>query len=233
MNIWPFKKADTDVTLYITLYQDDSGTNPGSAKTGLTFESAGIKLYYTRALAAAAVINPATQTVTGAHSDGGFVEISATNAPGLYRLDLPDAACATGVDYVIVSVYMTGVIAKSVLVLLNTNTAADIYTRIGAPTGASISADLVTIDSNVDAVLTDTGTTLDGKIDTIDTNVDSALAIVNHATYGNSALHTDIAAIPSTSTLVSGVLDEPISSHTTAGTVGEAIKRGGRTSFGR
>jgi hypothetical protein len=40
----------------------------------------------------------ATQTVGGAHSDGGFVEVDATNAPGLYRLDLSDAIVAAGED---------------------------------------------------------------------------------------------------------------------------------------
>ena len=37
-----------------------------------------------------------------AHSDGGFVEVDATNMPGVYRLDLPDAVCATGVNSVVV-----------------------------------------------------------------------------------------------------------------------------------
>jgi hypothetical protein len=36
-------------------------------------------------------------TVTGAHADGGFVEIDATNCPGWYRLDLSDAVVAAGV----------------------------------------------------------------------------------------------------------------------------------------
>ena len=48
------------------------------------------------------MITLATQTVTGAFSSGGFVEVDATNMPGVYRLDLPDAVCATGVNSVVV-----------------------------------------------------------------------------------------------------------------------------------
>jgi len=47
-------------------------------------------------------VSLATQTVTGAHTDGGFVEIDATNMPGVYRLDLSDAILATGVNSVVV-----------------------------------------------------------------------------------------------------------------------------------
>lgn len=43
----------------------------------------------------------------------------------------------------------------------------DSYARLGAPAGASVSADIATVDSNVDAILVDTGTTLDTKLDDI------------------------------------------------------------------
>lgn len=40
----------------------------------------------------------------------------------------------------------------------------DSFARIGAPVGASLSADLQVVDGNVDAILVDTGTTLDGYL---------------------------------------------------------------------
>lgn len=43
----------------------------------------------------------------------------------------------------------------------------DAYARLGAPAGASVSADIATIDSNVDAILVDTGTTLQAELDGI------------------------------------------------------------------
>lgn len=106
--------GDTDVTIYVRLR--DSTT--GLAKTGLAYNSTGASAYYTRPRAAATSITLATQTVTGAHSDGGFVEVDATNAKGLYRLDLPDAVCAASADYVVVSVEFDGVIEESVEILL-------------------------------------------------------------------------------------------------------------------
>jgi len=61
---------------------------------GLTWEDID-QAYYTRDQAVAVPITPKTQTVTGAHDDGGFVEVDATNAKGLYRFDPPDACWAT------------------------------------------------------------------------------------------------------------------------------------------
>jgi hypothetical protein len=42
--------------------------------------------------------------VTGAYTSGGFVEVSSTNQPGIYRLDLPNAALVDGVDDVTITV---------------------------------------------------------------------------------------------------------------------------------
>lgn len=51
---------------------------------------------------AAAVKNDLTALalVTSPHSDNKAIEIDATNAPGLYRVDFPDAAFSSGVDRV-------------------------------------------------------------------------------------------------------------------------------------
>lgn len=70
--------------------------------TGLAYNTASLVCYYVRPLGSATQLALATQTVTGAHSDGGFVEVDATNMPGVYRLDLSDAVCATGVPSVVV-----------------------------------------------------------------------------------------------------------------------------------
>lgn len=107
--------GDTDKTIYLRLR--DSTT--GLAKTGLAYNSTGAVCSYTLPLAARAAISLATQTVTGAHSDGGFVEIDATNCKGLYRLDLPDAAIASGA-FTIVSIEFDGIIEESVEIPLHT-----------------------------------------------------------------------------------------------------------------
>lgn len=94
------KKASTDQTVYVFI--QNSSVTTGAGLTGLTYASSGLVCYYVRPLAAAAALTLATQTVTGAHADGGFVEVDATNMPGIYRLDFSDAICATGVNSVVV-----------------------------------------------------------------------------------------------------------------------------------
>jgi len=84
----------------IDIFVQDSSKTDGSGLTGLVYNSSGLVCYYHRPGAVAAQLTLATQTVTGAHSDGGFVEISSANMPGWYRLDLSDAILASGVDRV-------------------------------------------------------------------------------------------------------------------------------------
>lgn len=87
-------KDSTNVTLNVTIKRSDTGMG----LTGLAYNTASLVAYYVRPAGVATAITLATQTTGGAHSDGGFVEISSTNMPGVYRLDLPDAVCATGVN---------------------------------------------------------------------------------------------------------------------------------------
>lgn len=94
------KKASTDVTVYVFI--QDSSVTTGAGLTGLAYDTANLICYYVRPLGSATQLTLATQTVTGAHSDGGFKEIDSTNMPGVYRLDLSDAICATGVNSVVV-----------------------------------------------------------------------------------------------------------------------------------
>lgn len=96
------KPASTDVTLMV--FVQDSASTTGAGKTGIAYNAAGMTAYYARPGAAAVAITLATQTVTGAHSDGGWVEVDATNLPGVYRLDLPDAVCAAGARSAVVMV---------------------------------------------------------------------------------------------------------------------------------
>ena len=93
-------KATTDSSQIIFI--QDSSSTTGAGLTGLAYDTASLVCYYVRPGSAAAALTLATQTVTGGHSDGGFVEVDATNMPGVYRLDLSDAILATGVDSVVI-----------------------------------------------------------------------------------------------------------------------------------
>lgn len=92
------QKGKTSVTVYV--FVPDNRSAVGAGLTGLTYFS--LNAYYVRPLGSATAITLVTQTVTGAWSSGGFVEVDATNMPGVYRFDLPDAVCATGVPGVVV-----------------------------------------------------------------------------------------------------------------------------------
>ena len=80
----------------IDLFIQDSASTTGGGKTGLAYNTASLTAYYRKgATGSATALTLATQTVGGAYSSGGFVEIDATNMPGMYRLDLPNACIDT------------------------------------------------------------------------------------------------------------------------------------------
>jgi len=72
--------------------------------TGLTFATSNLAAYYVRNQAAPVAITLVTQTATGAWSSGGFAEISSSLVPGVYRLDVPNAAFAAGASDVTIVV---------------------------------------------------------------------------------------------------------------------------------
>ena len=72
--------------------------------TGLTFATSGLAAYYVRNREAPTPITLVTQTPTGAWTSGGFAQISSSLVPGVYRLDVPDAAFAAGASDVTIVV---------------------------------------------------------------------------------------------------------------------------------
>jgi len=158
------KKAAVNVTLYVFI--QDSSSSTGGGLTGLTFESASLVASFVRPLAARAALSLITQTVTGAHADGGFVEVDSANMPGVYRLDLSDAVCATGVDTTIImlkgATNMAPVLLEIQLTGFDLNTAsvpqgADNNTILSSLTIAdgSVKADLTHIHGNALSETTD------------------------------------------------------------------------------
>jgi hypothetical protein len=91
-----WKAGVADRTVYFIVF--DSSSTAGARLATLAFNTANLDCEYTRSGAAqtAGGISLVTQTATGAHTDGGFVHVG----KGAYRLDLPDAATAAGVNYV-------------------------------------------------------------------------------------------------------------------------------------
>jgi hypothetical protein len=83
-----------------------TGTD-GAPETGLT--EASIDIAYARVetdndVTTSDVTPASLASLTAAHSDWGFIEVSATDHPGLYRLDIADAVFATGAWEAVVTI---------------------------------------------------------------------------------------------------------------------------------
>jgi hypothetical protein len=72
--------------------------------TGLTASTSGLSARYNRTRTASVDIPLVARTIAQAWTAGGFAEVDSTNMPGVYRLDLPDAALAAGADDVTIVV---------------------------------------------------------------------------------------------------------------------------------
>ncbi len=72
--------------------------------TGLTASTSGLLARYNRTRTASVSIPLVARTIGQAWTAGGFAEVDATNMPGVYRLDVPDAALAAGADDVTIVV---------------------------------------------------------------------------------------------------------------------------------
>jgi hypothetical protein len=99
----PIKHGSADQSVVIRIIDSTDGT----PETGVAWNTSGIALWYRRDGGSKVDITEATLAAAdSAHADGGFVAI----ADGYYRLDLPDAACASGSTGVAVGGTVTGMV---------------------------------------------------------------------------------------------------------------------------
>ena len=112
-------KGATDVTTYVMIV--DSTT--GAPETGVTIANLDMQYTRNREAPAAKVDMTALAATNTAHTDNYGIQVDATSSPGLYRVDWPDAAFATGADKVMLVVTGTGFAPAVLLVeLVNYNT---------------------------------------------------------------------------------------------------------------
>ena len=93
--------ADLKLTRAVTsqripLQIRDLTSTTGGGLTGLAFNSSGLKCSYARDGDASETVVTLVSATFGTYTSSGFVQLDATNAPGDYELDLPDAAFAQG-----------------------------------------------------------------------------------------------------------------------------------------
>ena len=97
--------GSTNVSILVYFVDDVGGTNTGEPTTGLLFSDieTGGSASYVRPGAAQSDFTLITLASASAdHADGGFILIDDAKHPGVYRLDLPDAAVARGAEFAVV-----------------------------------------------------------------------------------------------------------------------------------
>jgi hypothetical protein len=141
----------TDVTTYFVLRKAADGTE----LTGATITN--IDLVYTRSGAdhVAKVDATACAAVDAAHADNTAIEVDSTSAPGLYRVDWPDAAFAAGAREVVLTVVLATAFTEHMRVELSPSVNTDSFT-VGAITAAAIATGAI----DADAIATDAGAEL-------------------------------------------------------------------------
>jgi hypothetical protein len=103
-NVIAFPLTPTQTTITIAPGSTSQSIELYLGATGLTFATSGLAAYYVRNREAPTPIALVTQTPTGTWASGGFAEIDSSAVPGVYRLDVPDAAFAAGASDVTIVV---------------------------------------------------------------------------------------------------------------------------------
>ena len=131
--------GSTDITTYFAMRLAATGADA----TGLTISDFDLQYVRTRTAPVAKVDATALAATNTAHTDNYGIEIDATDQPGLYRFDWPDAAFAAGVKEVILSVKHTSCLTEHLRVEID---------PFGAPAGASLAADIAAIVAQTDDI---------------------------------------------------------------------------------
>lgn len=88
-------KGTTGV-LFNMFIQDRATTSNVAGKTGLAYNSSGLRCRYMRDGGSDTAITLVSGGSAGTWTDSTFVQVSSTNRPGTYQLSIPNAAFAVG-----------------------------------------------------------------------------------------------------------------------------------------
>ena len=186
--------GDTNVTTYFAMRL----TADGKAATGLTIS--GFDLQYTRSGVAPTAKVDATElaaTDTG-HTDNFAKEIDATDQPGLYRVDWPDAAFAAGVREAVLTVKVATCFTEHLRVEID---------PFGAPAGNTLAADIAAIKAETVFIVADTNELQGDDVPTLISNLNN-VSTANLDTACNSVTVTSMAAnVIATGVIATDALD--------------------------
>jgi hypothetical protein len=109
------RPGQTSLTVDVLLLQNSGSTAAGDPILGLAYNTASLVAYYRMPPAGSVTsIALATQTVGGAYSSGGFVQLSSANMPGMYRFDIPNACVVAAGSYGECNIMISGAAAGTV-----------------------------------------------------------------------------------------------------------------------
>lgn len=131
------------------------------------------------------------------------------------------AQAETNYDHVAFTFIGTGAIPATIQCYTTFPQTGDSYARLGAPAGASIAADIATVDTVADSILTDTGTDIPATLSTIAGYLDTEIAAILEDT--GTTIPGLISGLndPTAAAIADAVWDELQSGHVTAGSFGE------------
>lgn len=207
----------------------------GLPKTDLAYNTATIVGSYWRGgmgtPPSATSFTLATQTVSGAHSDGGFVHI----ANGVYRFDMPDACIASGADWVafafsgVADCFITGCFVDIVGVDPRSATAPDVNLTKILGTAVATPATAGLLDVNVKEISSDAtaANNLELAFDGTGYAGGTTKQDVNVATITANAITAAATASDFGAEIADAVWDEALSGHATAGSAGVTLGTAG------
>lgn len=134
----PILRGSTSKSVFVFI-----SATTGVPRTGLTSATVGLTASYAGSqLARVAITLVDLALITTAWTSGGFKEVAAATMPGLYRLDVPNAALALSADEVTIEFHNSTLTQESVgtlVIPIPTQTVGSNSTAIAA-NGAAIAA---------------------------------------------------------------------------------------------
>jgi hypothetical protein len=201
--------------------------------TGLTASTTSLAARYNRTRTASVSIPLVARTIAQAWTSGGFAEVDATNMPGVYRLDVPDAAFAAGASDVTIVVrgasgtngaVLTVTLSSGGLTAAQTAAAvldavASTHNNIGS-IGASIQ------DKAGYSLSTPQSFSTTGSVGSVTGNVAGNVTGTVGGVVGNVVgnITGSVATVASPDNIIDGVWDEQRTGHTGAGSFGEKLQ---------
>lgn len=189
--------------------------------TGLKASTSGLSARYNRTRTASVSIPLVARTIGQAWTSGGFAEVDATNMPGVYRLDVPDAALAAGADDVTVVVRGASGTNGAVMTIKLSSGGLTSAQTASAVWGADVAGYVA--ETNFGGVVNATRN-VSGNTEIIAQDIPSNVweeVRANHTTAGTFGEYVNTSI--NTGAIADAVWDEAQSGHTTAGTFGSYL----------